>query len=553
MIVKGFNLYVIDSNDAVVEDLGSCPFVVLKQISDTFPAAGRISTNDYDYTYFSNLVDNPLFLGNATSDFWSGGNWFDTMRVMFPRSLMFDTMIWAGYRFKLAGNESGYYAISSTILNQGYALNWTCYDNNDAAITGSLSGAVYGFPMSDSASVYTLISKSIENDVLFGSSAYTIRGAFVSNPDTDLTLSYNSRSLANSFLIWFNALTTQSTPIPTDDPYAPGGTSTGGVGGDGTHTDSSDPIDFPTKPTVSALGTGFITIFNPSLVELKYLSDYMWTANPATLDFWKKIVADPMDLIIGLSLIPILIDSPNHKTVYLGGIDTEIDMHYADSQYVDVDCGSITMSEYWGAYLDYAPYTKAELYLPYCGTHAINIDDIMGKTIAVKYFVDILSGACVACVKCGDSVLYQFAGNCALQLPINAAQYGGMVQSVISIAASIGTMVATKGATAPMAVSQMASVAGNSAGLKPEIEKSGAIGGNAGLLGIQKPYLILTRPDACIPVDQNKYIGYPTYVTVALSDLAGFNVIDSIHIEGVPCTDNELAEIERLLKTGVIF
>lgn len=338
----------------------------------------------------------------------------------------------------------------------------------------------------------------------------------------------------------------------TSDPYSLAGDSAPGGGG-GSWGDLSDSIDFPSLPTLSAIGTGFITLYTPTVQQLSNLANYMWNGNPQTLDFWRKIVADPIDLILGLNIIPVALPASGTRAVTVGGLSTDVDMTYTATQYVEIDCGSLSVPEFYGAYLDYAPYTKFDLYLPYCGTHPLIADEIVGKTIHIKYHVDALSGACIAYVKCGDSVLYEFSGNVCAQIPVTANQFGDMVRSAISIASAIGTMVATDGATAPMAVGAIASAGTNSMGLKPTVEKSGAIGGMAGQLGIQKPYLIITRPSLCIPKNQNMFMGYPSFVTVLLNDLHGYNEISSIHIENVPATDTELSEIETLLKSGVIF
>lgn len=363
---------------------------------------------------------------------------------------------------------------------------------------------------------------------------------------------YNVSTAARYVSDYFTGNPPVPSPIQQTDPYAAGGNSESG-GGEGTFEDESDGIDFPPKPSISAVDTGFLTIYIPTLQELTSLSRYLWNSDATTIDFWKKLVADPMDLILGLNMLPFEIESSGSKSVVVGMIDTNIDMQYTNDQYVEIDCGSIHIDKFWDAYLDSDPYTRFELYLPYCGTHPIMADEVTGKDIAVKYLVDILSGSCVAFVKCGDSVLYQFAGNCAAQIPVTANQFSDMVRSAISVASAIGTMVATSGATAPMGLTSIASTATNSSALKPAVEKSGAVSGMSGQLAIQTPYLIITRPRQCIPENQNKFIGYPSYVTMTLSDLTGFNVVSDIHIEGVPATSAELDELESIIKEGAIY
>lgn len=357
-------------------------------------------------------------------------------------------------------------------------------------------------------------------------------------------------------------------PIDSTDPFEPGGDSGDqNPGGGGDFDGTGDDIDIPNPPSLSASDTGFITLFNPTLAQLKNLASYMWTGL-FDINSFRKIFADPMDCILGLSIVPVEVPNGASKEVTVGNIGTGITMTTAASQYVQVDCGSINVNEYWGAYLDYEPYTKAEIYLPYIGTHPIAIDDIMGKTVSVKYNVDILSGACTTFVKCGGSVLYEFIGQCSSSIPISGNDWTNVINGVINIAGAIGTMVATGGLSAPIQVGaaeagaisakavvsggqQIASTAVNS--MKPTVEKSGAMGGTGGMLAIQTPYLILTRPRQALPRSQNSFTGYPAFKTCYLNELSGYTEVEKIHLENIPGTDDEIVEIANLLARGVIL
>lgn len=337
---------------------------------------------------------------------------------------------------------------------------------------------------------------------------------------------------------------------PTNDPYAPGDI-TDKDGGNGDFDATSDPVDIPPLPTISATDTGFLTLFNPSLSNIRDLAAYMW-ANPLfDVNAYKKILANPMDAILGLSIVPCAIPATTSKNVTVGNIPTGVSMPVCDGQYLSIDCGSINVNEYWGAYLDYSPYTKAELYLPYCGIHPIDIDDVMGKAVKVVYHVDILTGACVAYVKCGDSVLYSYIGQCASSIPVSGSDWTNMINGIINASTAIGSMAATGGLTAPMAASTIATTAVNT--IKPSIERSGSLSGTGGIMGNQVPYLILTRPRQALPELQNQFSGYPSFISSYLGDLIGYTEVDSIHLEGIPATGAELNEIESILKGGVIL
>ena len=93
----------------------------------------------------------------------------------------------------------------------------------------------------------------------------------------------------------------------TGDPYGDGGGTSGTGGGTGDFDGTGDNIDIPSLPTLSAVDTGFITLFNPSAGELRSLANYMWSNPLFDLNAWKKIFADPMDAILGLSIVPVAV------------------------------------------------------------------------------------------------------------------------------------------------------------------------------------------------------------------------------------------------------
>lgn len=364
-----------------------------------------------------------------------------------------------------------------------------------------------------------------------------------------------------------------------DDPYNPGGDS-GTGGGGGNFDNTSTPIEIPSLPSISAASTGFISLYNPTLAELNDLASYLWS-DLFSIETLKKLFADPMDVILGLSILPVTVPSGGLKEVKVGNIATGISLTVAASQFVEVDCGTINVNEYWGAYLDYEPYTQAQIFLPYIGTRPISVDEIMGKTVRVVYHVDILTGACCCFVKCGDSVLYTYNGQCSIPIPVTGANYTSVVNGILSIAGSAAALVATGGQAAPLIAAGAAAgakktavakgaaakaqltnaqietgsnVASNVANqMKPQIAKSGSISGGAGLLNMQTPYLILIRPRQALPSKQNEFIGYPSLITVQLTELSGYTEVQSIHLENIPATSQELDEIEGLLKGGVIF
>lgn len=339
-------------------------------------------------------------------------------------------------------------------------------------------------------------------------------------------------------------------PIDTNDPYQDidNSTPSGPASGDG--IPATDGIDIPGLPTVSVVDTGFVTLFNPTLSQVKDLASYMW-AGLFDINTFRKIFADPMDCILGFNMLPVSIPDGGQGEVIVGNISTGVLMTKASSQWVEVDCGTLAVPEPYGSYLDWAPYIKISLMLPYIGIVELSTDDVMGRTLALKYHVDVLSCSCVAFLKCGPDTLYQFTGSCGYSIPVTGDNFRQMISNIVSIAATVGGAVASGGITAPAAVAAGASVAQNVMNSKPEIHRSGAIGASAGIMGIQKPFLIMEIPKACKPKKQYHYLGYPSFVTVQLNNISGYAEFDSIILDGVPCTEAERQMILALCKGGV--
>lgn len=365
---------------------------------------------------------------------------------------------------------------------------------------------------------------------------------------------------------WIDAFQDAEVKPADDDPYSgedgkedPSGP--GGGGGDDdqdNYDDDSDPNPVPPLPGITAVDTGFITLYNPSLYQLRQLASYMWDVT-FDIEQLKKMFAEPMECILGLSIVPVNVPAGSARNVQLGNITTNVSMTVASSQYVEVNCGTIKVSEKWHSYLDYSPYTKMSIFLPFIGSHELDIDLIIGATLGVVYHIDVLSGGCVAFVTVNGNVRYEFAGQCAMSVPVTARDFTQTILALAQLVGNAGAAVMSGGLSAPVSaasiaggVTAAANTANNVISNKPRIQKSGTIGGSNGILGSRKPYIIIERPKLCAPAEQNRYTGYPAYITYTLSELNGFTQVQNIHLD-IPCTDSERDEIMTLLREGVIL
>lgn len=355
-----------------------------------------------------------------------------------------------------------------------------------------------------------------------------------------------------------------------DSPYNPSSPGGGDGGGDNPY-DRGDSVPVPDLPPVSICDTGLITLYTPSAVQLNLLGADLWSSNFVN-SMVKDLYADPMDVIINVGIVPFNVVPAGVKNIKVGERDTGISSNYPANNYINFKMGVVDFKSTLGAYIDYAPYTKADIYIPYVGYVPLDVDAFMDTTIGLEYNIDLATGSAIAFLTCNGDVWQQFACNLKTMVPLSAANYSQMWTSLLSAAcaAGIGTAagVASAGAAGAAESAEIAKGgsdivqrAGASAASdiataitsKPAIQKSNALDATGGLLGNRCAYLEIQRPNLALPDNQCDYIGYPSYVSMPLSSVQGFTRVSSIHLGIAGATSKELAEIEAALKTGVII
>lgn len=335
-----------------------------------------------------------------------------------------------------------------------------------------------------------------------------------------------------------------------------------------------DSISVPSLPGIGAVSSGMIGLFNPSASQMQLLADYMWTdfggTGSTTEDILKEIVqaikraiSNPLDYVIGLNIIPSQGLSVGSSTsVRFGFTNSNVSMPRLTSQYFVVDCGSLSFDKICGdTFLDYAPYSKFSLYLPYIGVKEMDANDFVGHTISILYHGDVVTGGVTAYILKDGSVMYQYSGCCALTVPLNADSWGTTISGAIQIATAIigGATLSSAGKgfaakrAGVMAATGAANIASNPSLLSPQVMRSGAISGGAGCMASQKPFVIREAVRFHTTEGFNTISGYPSYYYKELSSMHGFTSVLDVHLHGIPGTHQELAEIEDLLKEGVIL
>lgn len=293
------------------------------------------------------------------------------------------------------------------------------------------------------------------------------------------------------------------------------------------------------------------SIYNPTQAELNSFGGWLWSSN--FVDQLLKLFNDPMQAIIGLHKVFATPEISGTGTIKVGYLDSGVSSKIVESQYVTVNCGEVSLYEFFGNVFDYAPFTKVYIYLPFIGIMQIDTGEVMRGTIGVVYHADVLTGACLAEVKVtrdnAGGTLYVYTGNCACQYPISSGSYMGIVASLASVVGGIIGTVASGGALAPVAMGSVSGILN----AHTDISHSGGFSGNAGAMGIKKPYLIIRRPQTALAENFQHFNGKPANHYTLLSSCTGFVKCLDCHLEGIPATGEELAELDSLLKSGIII
>ena len=357
-----------------------------------------------------------------------------------------------------------------------------------------------------------------------------------------MTVPNQSETEMHNFWLWLLTHTD-----PEDDPEI----NEGDPGTDPTYQPDI-PVTGITKPGYGALDTGFTSMFRMSDTQLKQLSNFLWSSS--FIDVVKKFFNDPREIIVGLSIMPVTPDTGSSKEVKAGGISTGVYGLPLTDQYKFDTYGYAKVKAEKGNFLDYSPFTKVTAHLPFVGEHSLDVNDVVGKTLTLKYIFDFLTGSCVAEIDVNGNPRYFFGGACGIQIPTSSEDFGRMYSSILSAGATLGgtlATIATGGLTAPLAIGAASNMLANGMNGNPTVQFSSGSGSVNGMIGCKTAFLVIEKPIEKIVGDQQRFLGRPSFTKRTLSACSGYTKCMQVHLDDIPCTATERAEIERQLLNGV--
>lgn len=407
----------------------------------------------------------------------------------------------------------------------------------------------------------------------------------IGNDNSDIWQTPNI-NLVQMLDVYFN-----SEKYDPNPPYDYGDTSIPGGGQGGSFDNSSDIIGIPSLPSGGAAAVGMVSMFAPTAAQLASFGTFLWTTLfdagfDSLLTSLKKWVNDPIESIIQLAAYPLTIPSGSAQIIKFCGIASDlvgagVSMNKCSSQFMQFDFGSISTPAYWKQALDYSPYTQVSLFLPYIGIVPLKSDDVIDANLHLVYNIDLLTGGFSAFLEVKkniagtslSSVLYDWSGNIATQIPITGANFSQVFGSMMTAVAAIGVGAVTGGlgaaaggaaaeggaaAVAGGAISGaghgLAANVGNVINSKPHVTKSGRLDGTVGALSGFTPYLIIERPVQSLSSKFQTEQGYPSNTVQKLGNLSGMTVCEAPVMSGFSgATEEEKNTIRAMLCEGVIL
>ena len=329
---------------------------------------------------------------------------------------------------------------------------------------------------------------------------------------------------------------TENTP---DDPKSPKPPTDGGESG---------TTVIPSIPTLPSAATGLLHVYNPTQAQINDFGSWLWTTFSGDLiDTLSKLFNDPMDAVIGLHELYATPSTQGDATIKAGYLDSGISAKLVGNRYTTINCGSIVVEEYYQNYLDYSPYTQVYIYLPFIGIVPVSADDIIGNAVNITYHIDSYTGSCIAVISVAkkgySSTVYQFQGNCAVEIPITSGYQSSLMGALLGVA---GTAISGN-----PAVGLTAAHIGRAGLGKNAVSHSGSFGSSYGAMGCKIPYIIVRRPVQKKVTDYSKSYGYPAHKMVYIGNCKGYLRAKEVRVTSTKATNVEKEMIVSALKSGV--
>lgn len=261
-----------------------------------------------------------------------------------------------------------------------------------------------------------------------------------------------------------------------------------------------------------------------------------------------------IDYVIDCHVIPVTPSVGSSENIKCGAREIDIAAPKVLSDYIDYDCGSITIPSQYANFMDITA-CRARLFLPFVGFVDLKPEFWHGSTLSVKYRFNIVDGSFMAFVYCNskfsrlaNTVIGQYGGCACLHIPVTGINYASMVSGLVTGSMSLAANVA---AGKPVGIAGSAMSALN---MTPSLAQSNNYNSSTAFLGVRRPYLLIERGVPCMSSKYAHEKGIPLNVNMVLGACRGYTEVDpNIDLSGIQAPVDVLEDLRRDLSEGCIF
>ncbi len=279
-------------------------------------------------------------------------------------------------------------------------------------------------------------------------------------------------------------------------------------------------------------------------LELKKLSQFLWSDN--FIDNIKLINNTPIENIVSLKAIIGSVAGGVASVLTLGNVETTSSVNACNEVHT-IDVGSITIPRKYNNFLDFEPYTKISMYLPFYGTVMLDSSIVVGRTISIKYIIDVITGTGKIKILHDSKTLYEYKCTCGADLPITSSNRAsvemGYISSGIGLASSVasGNLIGGTMSLLNMAQSQFHSTT------------AGNCNGVLNFHDSREVTVIVDRPVYQELVNFNASHGRVCNLSKKLGDLSGFTICNENVRLNFNCLKTEEEMLRSILSSGFII
>ena len=279
--------------------------------------------------------------------------------------------------------------------------------------------------------------------------------------------------------------------------------------------------------------------------NLKLLGKKLW--DDSFLENISMINNSPIENILAVKSFPFPISGGTSKNVILGNVNMEITGNELPSSFIPrKTIGTFKVDKKFSGVLEWLNYhIEVICYLPYIGFVELNIKEILDKTVTLKYIYDVITGVCTACFYAGVIEICKYSGTIAIDIPITASNRAQVEAGYITSAI---------GAIASLKSRNWLGVAGSAFGAlmnQNHFTTKGSPSPSCDAFDEQKAFIIIDYPVYYPPTNYAHDYGYPCNLSMKLGNCKGFTKCANVDVDGLSCTEEERAELKRLLESGV--